>query len=851
MAKFELKGYDSYSGCDIIVTARLSLLNDSTKKLEEKVYTLGSLQTLSISTHQDKKPVRVIGSANALDYTLGQRTIAGSLVFAVFDQHFATEMFKDLEKATGKSFFLPDELPALDLTVTFANEYGRTSRMAIYGVRLINEGQVMSINDLYTENTYQFLALSMEPLTKGTQTGSSSNKVKHPYVATSFAAIPRPMAYSGEDVYQQGAIDDNINLKKVLLSVELEQPIFKDQEGIAKFTLSPNQVSGKIVIHNQMQNKIQDEITVEQKSVYSAFLESGMYSAWYENKGQNLSNTLTFSINSIGEYNMNYNDSPTIENITQHTIKISCNNPTHTVGVCTDPDTNKSIEVELKSKECTFNNLQMNHLYVLYTKSNTDTSETAVAKTLTEEEDYISNFKKYAEYNQKLLSKDIEDYHPTLNKLNSNEDIVYSLEKDNTEEAKELLYMAVKYKNEFTATSNHHKLDIMPKKILSNIYGNSFKFNNNATKANIFLTKNDRQYYEASSDYPTEMTYMGKANKAYNVVAIDNEFSKSPKYMFYSYSDNDKFKIKQLYGDANILDSINVDDYSSKKYPELSLKCIAAANNKNIDIKLLHAPNVVLDNDCNLKADVNYKDVLGEKDKEYFVCISSLDQCLDKTPFRKTKILDKDDNILLSKYLTAINSKDTYAIWMEDSNFNVVSDLAFISKNEEIDNLNQDLIKEEVSNILEKIGLTRDVNNNDILSLILTKDVAFKNIYYCIAEIIIELNINNKLDYLYELFKIKFRESYINQDKYRTVVFDKEKHILSFDSYDDNIQIAHIGIKEDEFNVRIINNSQVETTNDYDCNLYYVIDNNPIVKSGFVLIYNNQIKTYYIRLEEK
>ena len=186
MADFEIKGYDSYSSCDIVVTARLATLNNSTKKLEEKIYTLGSLQTLSVSTHQDKKPVRVIGSMNALDYTMGQRTIAGSLVFAVFDKHFATEMFNDLEKATGKTFFLPDELPAMDITITFANEYGRTSRMAIYGLRIINEGQVMSINDLYTENTYQFVATAMEPLKKYDGGGSSSDRQNEAQVASVF-----------------------------------------------------------------------------------------------------------------------------------------------------------------------------------------------------------------------------------------------------------------------------------------------------------------------------------------------------------------------------------------------------------------------------------------------------------------------------------------------------------------------------------------------------------------------------------------------------------------------------------------------------------------------------------------
>ena len=71
MAKFTLNGYNSYSGCDIVVTARLNKITGTKKELKEKVYTLGSLQTLSVSTHQDKKPVRVIGSVNALDYTMG------------------------------------------------------------------------------------------------------------------------------------------------------------------------------------------------------------------------------------------------------------------------------------------------------------------------------------------------------------------------------------------------------------------------------------------------------------------------------------------------------------------------------------------------------------------------------------------------------------------------------------------------------------------------------------------------------------------------------------------------------------------------------------------------------------
>ena len=153
MATFTLDGYNSYSGCDIVVTASLPLINGQSVG---KYYTLGSIQTLSISTHQDKRPVRSLGVINAKDYVMGPRTIAGSMVFAVFNKHFATEIMKDLG-----TVLLPDEIPALDITISFANEYGKKSRMAIYGVKLINEGQVMSINDLYTENTYQFVALGL------------------------------------------------------------------------------------------------------------------------------------------------------------------------------------------------------------------------------------------------------------------------------------------------------------------------------------------------------------------------------------------------------------------------------------------------------------------------------------------------------------------------------------------------------------------------------------------------------------------------------------------------------------------------------------------------------------------
>lgn len=852
MANFEIKGYDSYSGCDIIVTARLAALNNSTKQLEEKVYTLGSIQTLSISTHQDKKPVRVIGSMNALDYTMGQRTIAGSLVFAVFDQHFATAMFNDLEKATGKTFFLPDELPALDLTITFANEYGRTSRMAIYGLRIINEGQVMSINDLYTENTYQFVATAMEPLKKGTTAGASSSKQEEAQVASVFELNQNSVNYTGEDIWNQGSINNNEDLKRVLLTANVDQPIYEGQEGIAKFTLSPNQSSGIIYIYNQLQNKIVSEIYMDGRALYTIYLESSLYSAWYEDRGQTLSNTVIFSIDNLGEYNSSYDDSPNIEDITESKIKIICNNPTHTIGVCINIVDNSMIELTLDNRICTFKELNTNTSHLIYTRSDNTNSRTVTIKTLSVDENFISGFKNYVRFNSSLLSTDIDKYEEVLDEITLADDLIHSLERNQTIESKELMYMAVKYKNEFTASINSDKVELIPQKNLSNIYGNSFKFISGVSKANVFLIKNKKEYYEHSEQYPTEITYVGKSNKSYNVVAITNDFVKSPKYLFYSYSDNDKSRIDSLYGEANVLENIDLTAYMdpSKKYSETALKCLAVTDNKNVDMKLLKAPGIEIDKELNIIADVKYNDLLGEKDNKYYLVISNLNQSLDKTSFRKIEITDRDELIFANKYLTAINNNDIYTLWIEDQYFNIISEVSFISNNEEIINFNTIQLEDQIQKIIHRLEFNLGKTNSmmDIFSTVLSKNTNSKNMYYDIIQSILDLDLGSTGAIL-EILKFKFNDLYVNQDKYRTVKYSENK--LKFDNFN-NAQIVHIGFKKNiDYVVEVISEDTVSLNNEYTYDLYYVIDNNPVVKSGFVLIANNKAVSHLIRLEGK
>ena len=858
MATFNLNGYNSYSGCDIVVTARLNTISGGNGDGKEKVYTLGSLQTLSISTHQDKKSVRVIGSVNALDYTMGQRTIAGSLVFAVFDQHFATEMFNDLEKITGKTFFLPDELPAIDLTVTFANEYGRTSRMAIYGVRIINEGQVMSINDLYTENTYQFVANALEPLKKGTHAGSSSNKTREVQVASAFDFNDLNIQNTGENIYSKSIGDNNSSLSRVLLSVEVDQPKYEDQEGIARISLSPIQSTGVIVIHNQLQDKVEEEIFISNSntSIYNALLKQGLYTAWYENNGQILSNTVVFSIDKIGNYNTNYDDSPIIEDVKEDSIQILSNNTAHTVGVCINTNTNKHIEKELISKKCTFNNLDPNTTYALYTKHENSNSKSVQCKTLSEEENYINGFRSYVNYNSSLLSVDLNNYESILDKLNDNQEIIYTLSKEKSERANELIYMAVKYKNEFNRIINNHKLSSIPTKDLENIFGNTIKFSTDALKYNIFSVKNKKEYFVHSEEYPTEVTYTdGKANTLYNVISISNDNIKSPKYTFYNYAENDKSNIEKLFGKANQLAHIDLTDYAARnpKKSEDVLKCLAVLDNKNIDLKLLKAPQVSIDKEDNMVFDVDYRDCIGIHDKKYYICISNIEESLDNTSFRKLLITDKDEVVFANKYMTAANHKDILAVWIEDENFNVVSEITFTSTLEDINNFNEEQVEKAISNIISQIDLLAIKNNTfDIMQYLSSSDVCIKNIYYEIAKAFIEMNISELNTSLLELFKIKFEDYYINQDKFKKVYYNRQKKNIKFDTSNKNTQLINIKFKRNhDYVIEVIDDLSITLDNEYDYNLLYLIDSNPMIKSGFVFINSNgQIMSHSIAIEE-
>lgn len=849
MAKFTLNGYDSYSGCDVLVTARINALYDTPKALKEKVYVLSSLQTISISTHQDRRPVRVIGSVNALDYVMSPRTIAGSLVFAVFDKHFATEMFNDLKESTGRDFRMPDELPALDLTLTFSNEYGRESRMAIYGVKIINEGQVMSVNDLYTENTYQFVATAMEPLRRDDNSNSSINADIVPQVVSSNDYSINQDLVSGEVLFDK----DNItidSISRISLIASVEQPTIYNQDGIVILYLSPVQSVGYITIYDKKKDKIVSEISVNHKSrQYSVYLSAGDYSAWYHNNNKVLSNTVYFTINEVFNSVSSYNDAPIIDNVTHNSIIAVSNNPTHTTGVCIDLTTMEQYESEINSRTFKFTDLDSNKRYNIYTKNDNSISKSITTKTLDAEHTTLNIYKDYVKNNKKLLAKSFDNYESILNSL-TDDNFLYALAKHNSIEAKELIYMAIKYKNEFTTIINSDYENMATKKIDS-VYGNTFEFKTGVAKANIFLNKNKKDYFEHSEVYPSEITYTGKSNSLYNVVSINDNYIKSPKYTFYIYNDNDKAIIQQQFGAVNVLNTLEPIKIINSKLSNDSLLCLTAKNYKTKDINLLKAPSGHINDNYDLVLNLDYRDIVGERDNVYYLCICKLEECLDRTTFRKIKTRLNSSSVIFTNILTAINKNDIYSIWIEDDQYNTISDLGFVTYTNLIEDLNSSIIEYECESIIKKLqnNLNKPNYLYDMLISINYEDITEKDIYKELAQTFLTIKEAYAYDLIFELFKIKFAYIYIFDNKYRKATYNKITKIVEFKNTTD-IELVHIAIKKDDYTVNIINDNKTVINGSYDINIFYLISSNPVVKSGFVIIDNNdRADSYLIDLE--
>lgn len=125
---------------------------------------IGTASTVSYTVYREKKQVRTLGRISAKGITKGTRTISGRLIFTIIAEHIVESLRREIPYLRNIKTLLMDELPPFDLLVSFGNEYGSAAGLVIQGITTVDEQKTMSVEDLFTENIFTYLARALEPM---------------------------------------------------------------------------------------------------------------------------------------------------------------------------------------------------------------------------------------------------------------------------------------------------------------------------------------------------------------------------------------------------------------------------------------------------------------------------------------------------------------------------------------------------------------------------------------------------------------------------------------------------------------------------------------------------------------
>lgn len=137
---------------------------------EGPVRALGNLAAVSISTHRDSFFVTSLSSVGVKGFTQGHRTIAGTLIFHTIDRGaFNYKLNTNVTQSTiykGEVLGLPhpDGLPLFDIYITYVNDVGMAAYESLIGVRILDFGKTISLENLHPMESYSYMALSYVPM---------------------------------------------------------------------------------------------------------------------------------------------------------------------------------------------------------------------------------------------------------------------------------------------------------------------------------------------------------------------------------------------------------------------------------------------------------------------------------------------------------------------------------------------------------------------------------------------------------------------------------------------------------------------------------------------------------------
>ena len=181
----------SYSGADCKAVAYFQ--DETDYASAESPIPLEGLATISYSIYEAKSPVRRLGERSVSGYTKGIRTVAGSMIFLVIEDHPLAKLITETNKTNvfskdneekglsykeidGVNRYVSTMLKPFNIGLFYKTEVGFTDKseyeyktafktsfsemahLVISGVEIVSEGMVTSVNDMVTEITMQFVA---------------------------------------------------------------------------------------------------------------------------------------------------------------------------------------------------------------------------------------------------------------------------------------------------------------------------------------------------------------------------------------------------------------------------------------------------------------------------------------------------------------------------------------------------------------------------------------------------------------------------------------------------------------------------------------------------------------------
>lgn len=266
---------------------------------------IGSLTTISYSMFRNKKPVINIGRTNINGVTRGSRIFAGTMIFTLINQHWLRELqeeFKNPDMSIGGDYLsiVPelkvDELPPFDIMIVSANEYGSAVAMYIYGIDFTDEAQTISVEDLFTENTFSFIARDVSVFRDIINRTLGESSPNYTYTAIKYDAQMRTYWFDGDEMDWEVASEKAYQRNENLVLIES----IKTRDYIAKLYNRDLYWSNSIKNPFVGADVIFVQTELKRRNFYSGDID-GIYSSDVADAVRNYQSAIGLDINGVAD----------------------------------------------------------------------------------------------------------------------------------------------------------------------------------------------------------------------------------------------------------------------------------------------------------------------------------------------------------------------------------------------------------------------------------------------------------------------------------------------------------------------------------------------------------------------